>query len=259
MNVEIKILKEITTKDSILISGLPGIAHIGKLSINYLIQELKAKIFGKIYSRFFPPYVLIGKNGVVEMLKNELYYWEGDKRKRIFFFTGNTQASSPEGQYDIANKVLDTVIDLGVKKVFSIAAFLTPKSFEKPRVFGTTTTPSLIEEMKGYGILPLDQGVISGTNGLIFGLAKKKKLDGICLLGETPGYQTQTGQYLLDAKAVKAVLEILTKILEFKINMDPLDKWTEQMDDLIRRAGDVEKRLREKKQEASDRIGRYIT
>jgi uncharacterized protein (TIGR00162 family) len=258
MDVQIDILKDFSIKKSTLICGLPGIAYIGKLSIDYLVKELKAELIGEIYSKYFPPYVLIRKDGLVELLRNELYYFKNDNQD-FLFFTGNAQASSPEGQFLIVDKVLDKVLSLGVKRVYSIAAFLTNRSFKTPKVYGTTTDPALIDNLEKYGVLPMDHGIISGMNGLIFGLAKRKKMEGICLLGETRGYRTTTGQYLLDSKAVKEILKILTEILDLKVNMEPLDKQTEQMDDFIKRMSEIESQARDELHETFDRSKQYIT
>jgi uncharacterized protein (TIGR00162 family) len=259
MTVEINLLRELQLKESILISGLPGIAYIGKLSAEYLIQELKAELVGEVYSNYFPPYVLIKKDGTVELLKNEIYCLKEEAEKRVFFFTGNAQAASPKGQYEIANAVLDTTMNLGVKRIYSIAAFLTNNQFKKPKVFGTTTNPELLREVKKFGVNPMKNGIISGINGLIFGLAKRKQLEGVCLLGETRGYQTATGQYLLDAKAVRAVLEVLSKITNLKVDMKPLEKQSEQMDELIEKITKIERQMKDEMKLTSEKSAQYIT
>jgi uncharacterized protein (TIGR00162 family) len=260
MSININLLKKLRSRKSILICGLPGIAYIGKLSVDYLIRELQADLIGEVYSSYFSPYVLIGKNGIVELLRNELHFTEKKSDKGIFFFTGNTQADSPEGQYYIVDKILDTSIDLGVERVYSIAAFLTDRSFENPSVYGTTTDLNLLKEIEEYGVKPMKQGSISGMNGLIFGLAKIKGLEGICLLGETRGFQTTTGHYLVDAKATRAVLEVLTKMMGFEVDMEPLDKQTQQMEEFIIQLENIEKRVREEMRRASESgRTRYIT
>jgi len=260
MKVTINLTKKVPPKGSILVCGLPGIAFIGKLSVDYLIQELGAELVGEIHSQFFSPYVLIGKDGVVELLRNELYYVKDEKDIGIFFFTGNAQAASPEGQYALVDEVLDTVIQLGVKRVYSIAAFLTEKPFERPKVYGIATNPCLVDGMTEWGVLPMDRGSISGMNGLILGLARMKKLEGTCLLGETRGYQTPTGQFIVDAKAARAVLDVLTAMLGLLVDMKPLEKQAEQMDEFTAKLAEVEKKVREELRRAADRDpSRYIT
>ncbi len=260
MDVTITFTPEDPPKGSILVCGLPGIAFIGKLAVDYLIRQLEAERVGEVYAPFFSPYVLIGSNGVVELLRNELYYLQDGAGRGLYFLTGNAQAASPEGQYALLDKVLETVIPLGVTHVYSIAAVITDKPFDHPTVYGIATTPSLVAAAAAQGVVAMDQGSISGMNGLILGLARMKQLDGTCLLGETHGYQTPTGQYIVDAKAARAVLEILTAMLQLSVDLTPLDQQAAQMDDFLGRLAEVEKQVRDEVRRAADRDpSRYIT
>ncbi len=243
MNVEIKTLKNFTPKEFTLISGLPGVAYIGKLSVEYLVQQLKAEAVAEIYSKYFPPYTLIKKDGVVELLKNELFQFKDDK-KDLAFLSGNAQAFSPEGQFEVIETILDWGVAHGLKKIYSIAAFASDKTIKKPIVYGASTNPELLEDFKKMGVVPLEEGVIIGENGLIMGLAKKKNIPAVCLLGETRGYQTPTGQYLIDAKAAKEVIGVLTKFLDLKVNMNPLDKQAKDMDEIIAKMTEVESHIK---------------
>ena len=258
MNVEIKILKKFALKEFVLVSGLPGIAYIGKLSVDYLIQQLKAELVGEVYSKYFPPYVLIREDGLVELLRNELHLFRDEDAGDLLFFSGNSQAFSPEGQYEVADTLLDWAVANGVKKVFSLAAYVTDRTFETPNVYGTATSSEALEELKKKGVVPLDQGIISGENGLIMGLAKKRDVEAVCLLGETRGYQTPTGQYIIDAKATKAVLNLLASVLNLKVDMEPLDKQAKEMDDIIAKMAEVERRIKEEMSESAKKPS-YVT
>src|SRR4030042_6112473 len=98
MNAEIKLLKSFTPNELVLVCGLPGTAYIGKLSVDYLIQQLKAELIGEVYSKHFPPYVIIKEDGLVELLRNELHLFKTETGQSIVFLSGNAQAFSPEGQ-----------------------------------------------------------------------------------------------------------------------------------------------------------------
>jgi uncharacterized protein (TIGR00162 family) len=261
MHVKLDLLQEPSAGAAILVCGLPGIAYVGKLTSEYLIQELPTELIGELHSPHFPAYVLINKDGVVELMRNELHYCKTDTPETpLFLFTGNTQAASPEGQFLIAEEVLDTAMKLGVKTVYSVAAFLSDRTFDEPKVYATATDTALLDELTAHGVVPMDEGSISGTNGLIFGLAKTKGLDGICLLGETRGYRTSTGHYLVDVKAVRAVLTVLTAILSLKVNLTPLDEQAEKMEELITKMVEVEKHVIEEMQETEVKARtRYIT
>ncbi len=261
MEVEVRLLKQPELRKPCIVSGLPGIAYVGKLSVDHLVQTLHAELFGEVYSKFFPPYVLIGKDGIVELLRNELYFWKNKESERdLIFFTGNAQAVTPEGQYLMADKVLDTAMRLGAERIYSVAAFVTDRVIDTPRVYGAATEEALIDEFKRQGVLVMEEGPIGGVNGLIFGLAKVKKLQGVCLLGETYGYTTVSGQYLVDANAGRAVLEVLSKMLNVKVDLSPLDRQVEQMKEAIKRMAEIEEYAIKKTEEAAAKgYKNYIT
>jgi proteasome assembly chaperone (PAC2) family protein len=224
MNAEIKILKDFAPKEFVIVCGLPGIAYIGKLSVDYLVQQLKAELVGE----------------------------------DVLFLSGNSQAFSPEGQYEVTERVLDWAVKMGVKKVYSVAALVTERPFEKPDVFVTATSLELLEEAKSKGAQALDHGIIGGENGLILGLAKKKNIDGACLLAETHGYQTPTGEYVLDPHAAKAALNILTNMLNLKVDMEPMEKQAMEMDEAIAKMAEIERRVREEMTQSGKRPS-YVT
>jgi len=258
MDPEIKILKSINPAEVVLVCGLPGMAYVGKIPVDYIIQQLKAELIGEVYSKHFPPYVIINKDGLVELLRNEIHCLEGDSGRFIVFLSGNAQAFSPEGQYEMVEKVLDWAIEKKVKRVISIAALVTDRPFESPSVYCSTTSVSLLEEAKELGVQPLDQGIIGGENGLIIGLARKKNVEGICLLTETHGYQTPTGEYVMDPRTAPATLNVLTKLLNLKVNMEPMEKRITQMDEAFAKMAEFDRRVREEIQQTNKKPS-YVT
>lgn len=245
MNAEIKILKPFKPNELTMIVGLPGIAYIGKLSVDYLIQQLKAELIGEVYSRYFPPYVIVKEDGLLDLFRNELHIFKDQTGRDIVFLSGNAQSFSPEGQYDVAETILDWAIKKGVKKIFSVAALVTDRQFDLPNVYATATSVSLLEEAKMNGALVLDHGLIGGENGLIIGLAKKNNIEGFSLLAETHGYQTPTGEYVIDPRAAKAALTILTKMLGLKVDMEPIEKQAIEMDEAFAKMAEIERRVRD--------------
>jgi proteasome assembly chaperone (PAC2) family protein len=85
---------------------------------------------------------------------------------------------------------------------------------------------SLIPEIRGYGntVLMSDiegrggHGNITGLNGLLLGVAKKRGFEAICLMGEIPVYLQ--GLPLSYPKASKSVLEVLSHSLKIEVNLD---------------------------------------
>ncbi len=259
MDAEIKVLKEYTLNQPILICGLPGAAYIGKVSVDYLVQQLKAELIGEVYSKYFPPYVIIKEDGLVDLLYNELYLFRDENAGRdILFLAGNAQAFSPEGQYEIMEKILDWAIAKGAKRIYSVAALVTDRPFDIPGVFCTATSADVLGEIKKFSVEQLDHGIIGGENGLIIGLAKKKNVEGVCLLAETHGYQTPTGEYVIDPRAAKAALNVLNCILTLNVDMEPLEKQATQMDEAIAKMAEIERRVRQEMESGGKRPS-YVT
>ena len=102
-------LKDPKLKDIILIEGLPGVGNVGKLAAEHLIDELKAEKFAEVYSKFFPPQVLVNDDGVVKLVNNELYFIKHNKdlKSDLLFLIGDYQGLTPEGQYNLSSRVLE--------------------------------------------------------------------------------------------------------------------------------------------------------
>jgi len=98
---------------------------------------------------------------------------------------------------------------------------------------------SLISEIKAYQntVLMSDiegrggHGNITGLNGLLLGVAKKRGFEAICLMGEIPVYLQ--GFPLSYPKASKSVLEVLSHSLKIEVNLDTLDELDQKVQQRI--------------------------
>ena len=79
----------------VLIEGLPGVGNVGKLAAEHMIDELKAKRFATIISKYFPPQVLVNEDGTVKLVCNELYYSRKDGKRDLILLVGDYQGLSP--------------------------------------------------------------------------------------------------------------------------------------------------------------------
>jgi uncharacterized protein (TIGR00162 family) len=224
ISVEIKSLPELNNPK--LICGLPGSGYVGKLAIDYLIDKLQAIQFAEIHSHSFPPQVSIQEDGTLDLVKNSLYYCKGAQNDLVFL-TGDAQPVSAEGEYSLAEEIVEICKKMNVTEIFTLAAYITGKFPKNPKVFGTSTSLQTVKEFSKYDISTMNRGNITGMNGVLIGIAKKSSLLGICLLGETSGY-------VIDAKASKSVLESLCKILNLKFDMSDLDQKAKDTEELIK-------------------------
>ena len=212
-----------------LICGFPGSGYVGKLAIDHLIHELNASHLVDIYSNTFPPQIIIKPDGTVNLIKNVMFYHESPTSPSLnmMFLTGDSQPSNPDAEYLLAETILEIASKFSVLHVYALAAYITGVFVQKPRVFCTASDMESLRSINTPDVAVMDGGAITGMNGLIIGLAKLKGMRGTCLLGETSGY-------VVDAKASRSILEVLTTRLGIEISMDALDARAKDTEMLIK-------------------------
>lgn len=147
--------------------------------------------------------------------------------KDLILLTGDSQPVVPGSEYVLSEQILDLITKFKISNIYSLASYVTGTFVNDPKIYGTATNPEMVKSFRSFNISTLDNGNITGMNGLILGLGKLRGIEGICLLGETSGY-------VIDAKASKNLLEILNKILGIKINMDEINKRSKDTEILIK-------------------------
>ena len=258
VSFDVKIIRRPEVEQPVLIEGLPGIGHVGRLAAEHLSRELKAKKFASMHSDSFPPQVLINKNGLIQTMKNDFYYWKAKEgNKDIIFVIGNTQSSTPEGQYALSEKILDIAADYGVEMIYTLGGLGVGRLIERPRVFGAVTHRKFIPWLKKLDVVIKRDGIgqIVGVSGLLLGLGKLRGMEGICLMGETSGYY-------LDPNSAKAVLSVLTKLIEVEVDMSRLTEEARDAEKRVAEAQRVERKMMEDlglvRREPSEDEMRYI-
>ncbi len=227
---------KIETRNPILVEGLPGLGMVGRIATRYLTKQLKAQKLAKLYSPHFPHYVLVNKRGSVRLLSGEFYFWKNEIGENdLIFFTGDSQAQTIEGQYDVATHILNFAERNNVKTVVTIGGYR--KEVEgKPRVIAAATNPELLKKaIQSKAVASPAGNPIVGTAGLLLGLARFRNMNAVCLLGETRGY-------LPDPRAAKSALEVLQKMLKIKIDMGGLDEEIRKSKEIMARMQEIEER-----------------
>ncbi|MFH1788870.1 MAG: proteasome assembly chaperone family protein [Candidatus Altiarchaeota archaeon] len=197
-------------KDAILIEGLPGIGLVGKLAADHLLDEVDAKKMAELYSHNLPPQVMIQDDGTVKLVNMEFYYHK-TKKNHLVFLVGDFQGITPESQYRLTDEIIAYAKKIGVRRVYTLGGLGTGNLTKTPRVFGAATNHDLVKEHEKYDIIFKGGGAILGASGLLLGIGMQHGIEGVCLMGETHGQ-------IIDAKSAEAVLEVLTKILNLKID-----------------------------------------
>lgn len=248
----IRLYKEPKLEDPVLIAGWPGIGNIGIIAADTLRGVLRAEEFGEIepWDFFYPKKVII-RNGELEGLEfpSNKFYFKRTSGKDLMFFIGEEQPTEGEKAYakgrmayQMANLVLDVAVKFGCRRVYTSGAAVAPiHHTARPMVWVVPNTEALISEVRSYEntVLMSDiegrggQGNITGLNGLLLGVAKKRGLEAICVMGEIPIYLQ--GFPLPYPKASKSVLEVLIAALGIRIEMEGIAALVEHSEREIER------------------------
>ncbi|MFC2020346.1 PAC2 family protein [Chloroflexota bacterium] len=201
-----------------MLAAWPGISNVSLIVANYLERKLPFKKLGEIEaSHFFDPIGVAVRDNVVEspqFPQSKFSYWKNEGGgSDIILFIGDDQPTSKG--YELANCVLDVGQRFQVKSIYTCAAAITRiHHTEQPKVWGVATVPQLKDKLKEYDLVQRGNLQISGLNGLLLGVAKERKVDGICLLGEVPMHTTR----IQNPMAALAILKVLPKMLDIEID-----------------------------------------
>tara|TARA_Y100000034_G_C6893729_1_gene411623 strand:+ start:933 stop:1694 length:762 start_codon:yes stop_codon:yes gene_type:complete len=236
MNFKTKILKRIQFNNPVLIEGLPGIGNVGKITLDYLIDSLKAEAFLEIYSNKFPNSVFVNERNLIDLPRITFYY-KKFKGKEFILLGGDVQPVDEAGSYEFCDEVLKMFQKLKGKKIITLGGIGLPKIPDHPKVYATGNSKEIMKyfsdrkiNKKIFGTV----GPIIGVTGLLIGLAKGYKIDAICLLSQTFGHPNYLG-----IKGARELLKVLDTKFKFGLDFKSLNSEIK----------DIEKEIKSKTEE----------
>ena len=214
--------------DPVLIEGLPGVGHVGKLAAEHLLEEFDGELVRRVYATEFPPQVNVDGDGVAELTCAEFHAVETDGADMLVL-TGDHQAGSNAGHYRLTTTFLDIAESFGASRAYALGGVPTGELVEEYTVLGAVSDGDLLEGLEDAGVeFRPDEpaGGIVGVSGLVLGLGGRRGFEAACLMGETSGY-------LVDPKSARAVLEILQALLDFDVDYESLEDRAEEMEEVV--------------------------
>jgi len=206
----------------VFIEGLPGIGNVGKVAVDFLIDELKAKKLYEITSYTFPHSVFVNEDNLVELPIVEVFYKKFSGKRDLLLLGGDVQPIDEISSYEFSEKILDIVQKFNGKEVITLGGIGLADIPKKPKVYCTGNTKKIIDRYKSdlvsnnlYGVV----GPIVGVSGLLLGLASRRGIDAIAFLAETYGHPMYLG-----IKGAKEILKVIDKNLDLHIDINKLDR-----------------------------------
>ena len=229
MNKTFNLFEKPKLNDPCLIAAWPGMGSVAITAVNYLKDHLDAKLLGEMASGdyFAPTGATVNKQVIKppEPAENRFYYYQSrTSSPDILFFLGSVQPI-PHKEYEFAKHVLKIADSFGVKSVYTAAAAPSDMHYKNtPRVFAVPNDKELLKVMLKHEVQFMGEGTIAGLNGLLISVAAEIGMQGICLLGEIPFFTAQ----IEFPRASLRVLEVLTKLLNIRVDLVDLELFAEQ-------------------------------
>lgn len=200
----------------IIIQAFPGVGMVGTIAAEFLIDHLKAKQIGRVYSEDIPPIVAVHHGKIIEPFS--IFY---DSSNKIVILSA--LETIPGMEWELGKAVLKLCTMLKAKELISIEGVESP-STEEPRSFYLTKDAKSKKKLEAIGLKELDEGVIMGVAASL--LLKSPKSTYIF---------SETRSELPDSRAAAKIVESLDKYLGLKVDYKPL----------LEKAETFEKKLKE--------------
>jgi uncharacterized protein len=205
-----------------LVAVWPGMGHVALNAGYYLLAKLGMDVAAELEAGdlFDIDHVDV-KGGRIQPARrprNRFFVWHDPRGDRdLVVFLG--EAQPPIGKYPFCRQLVSFAKDLGVERVLTFAAMATRMRPEaRSRVYGAATDSEGVQELKRLELELVEEGQISGLNGVLLGVAADAGLPGACLLGEMPHLFAQ----LPFPKASLAVLEVFTTMTGIEVDFTEL-------------------------------------
>ncbi|MGE5609513.1 MAG: PAC2 family protein [Bacillota bacterium] len=218
-------------RDPWLVAVWPGMGSIALLAGSYLLQELNVRRVAELGARdYFEIQNVDVKNGLASigrLPRSVFFEWRNPRGEHdLLLFAGEAQPTS--GGYEMCQKIIDYAMERGVKRFFTFAAMatqLTPGT--TPRVFAVATDTTTLQQVQDVNVEVLEDGQITGLNGLLLAAGAERGLHGTCLLGELPYFAVGVP----NPRAAKAVLERFTELANIQLDFTDLEQQAQAMDE----------------------------
>lgn len=204
-------------KSPTIIEGFPGFGLVGTITTGFLIDHLKAKPIGMIWSKDLMPVAAI--HGGEVMLPLQVCY---DRKYNLIILHSLSNVAGIE--WEIAENILRLAKELKAKEIISVEGIGATGEGDEPRAFYYTNSEKKKKVFGKIKVEPLREGVVVGVSGA---LLLKTDMPLTCLFAET-------FSQLPDSRAAARIVQTLDAYLGLKVDYKPLLKTAEQVEEKIR-------------------------
>ncbi|MBR9692590.1 hypothetical protein GOV07_01520 [Candidatus Woesearchaeota archaeon] len=228
-------------KNPVFIEGLPGLGNVGKIVVDLLVDQLKAKKLMSWPVDEKPGLVLVQQDNTVRFPELRLYHLK-HKKKDFLFLAGEGQPGNEGAAHEFATTVLSELESLGCKEIITIGGIGLQQVPQEPNVYVTGSDKELMKKFAKLGADPKIHGVVGpiiGLTGIMLGLSKDC-IPAIALLAESLAHPMYLG-----LRGAERVLALLSKAYGFKLALKELKESITRLEEATGQApaGDLPKKV----------------
>ncbi len=222
-------------KNPLFIEGLPGIGNVGKVAIDFLIDELEAEKIYEITSSSFPHSVFVTEDNLVELPTIEIFHKRIGSRD-FLLMAGDVQPIDEKGCYAFSHHLLDLLQKLKVLEIITLGGIGLSDIPKKPKVYVTGNLRDIVDsykkDLKGMVETSLYRvvGPIVGVSGRLVGLSTERNIKAACFLSETYGHPMYLG-----IKGAREMLRVLNRKFPFRLDLKKLEREIKNIESEIKK------------------------
>lgn len=216
--------ENVNLSGSCLIESSPSPGAAGFIALTHLIEFLKPVKIGEVRSPHFPQVSIVSEEGLASQPKIELYFYEKDVK--LLIMPRNFPIESSEGSYLVAKKLYEFFKTKGVKAYYLLSS---SRILGESNVYAASTSIDNTRRLIEAGAKPspnLDTLPIDRFGAYMLSFFTRNGDLAFILISEVYSY-------LPDPAAAKRLLEVLSKALKLKIDMEKLDVEIQKQKKLI--------------------------
>ncbi|WP_218258476.1 proteasome assembly chaperone family protein [Saccharolobus shibatae] len=205
-------------RPSYLLVSLPDAGLVGSISGEFLINSLNLKEYGEIYSHKYLPPISHVVNGVAKS-PIRLYHYDN------FLLLHSWVAIPANSIHHLADLVVDYAEKYGIQTIISITGVPVPNrlELEKPTPYWVVSSEDFAKELDSLNLMKkFVEGYVTGPYAPILFESAKKFIRNLVIVVES-------FLDLPDPEAAAVALDILSKMLGFKVDTSSLLKEAEEI------------------------------
>lgn len=209
------LVERVASKNPVVIEGFPGIGLVGTIATQHLIEQMGMKQIGTVASQdYFPP-VVVTQGGIVN---SPVRIYEQVDREVVAIISDIP--IHPNASNEVGEALVEWAISINAREIISIAGLMTMG--DEHKVYAVATSVPLLGRLKDKAEV-LQTGAISGVSGSILNSCILRKIDAICLMGETYGPNPEP-------RAAGEVIKVLNSMFGWNVAVEKLIEQAEQIE-----------------------------